>query len=155
MVNVNAPCFLIGGARMSIVKYRRGDRVYVYDSQPVWDPVKKQARPKRTYLGMEDPETGELIPSSGKAGRKPKSLDSSAQDRNPGSVSDQRYQILYESLQKEHEETLKKKEQAILSLRQEVAQLRELDRKKTERIRFLQKQIRAIADQMDLKDFDV
>ena len=31
----------------------------------------KQSRPKRKYLGTLDPETGELIPSSGRKGRTP------------------------------------------------------------------------------------
>ena len=140
---------------MSIVKYRRGDRVYVYDSQPVWDPEKKQARPKRTYLGMEDPDTGELIPSSRKAGRKPKSPDTPASGHDAAPASDQNYQALYESMLKDYEEKLKKKDQLILSLRQEVAHLRELDRKKTEWIKYLQKQFRALVDEMDSKDFDL
>ena len=57
---------------MSIVKHtdKKSGRTYVYESTPHYDPVSKQQRPTKKYLGMLDPETGELIPSSGKRGRK-------------------------------------------------------------------------------------
>lgn len=57
---------------MSIVRYvnKKTGRVAVYESTSHYDPEKKQSRPIRKYLGTEDPETGELIPSSGKRGRK-------------------------------------------------------------------------------------
>ena len=58
---------------MSIVKYKLSNgQIAVYESTSYYDPEKKQARPKRKYLGMEDPATGELIPSSGKRGRRSK-----------------------------------------------------------------------------------
>ena len=44
--------------------------VSLYESTSYYDPETKQSRPKRKYLGTEDPETGELIPSTGKRGRK-------------------------------------------------------------------------------------
>ena len=56
----------------SIVKYTRKDGTTVaYESIAKWDPVKQQSRPIRKYLGMVDPETGEIIPTSGKRGRPP------------------------------------------------------------------------------------
>ncbi len=57
---------------MSIVKHtdKKSGRTYVYESTPHYDPVSKQQRPRKKYLGMLDPETGELIQSSGKRGRK-------------------------------------------------------------------------------------
>lgn len=57
---------------MSIVRYtnKKTGQVALYESTSYYDPVTKQSRPKRKYLGIEDPETGELIPSSGKRGRK-------------------------------------------------------------------------------------
>ena len=57
---------------MSIVKYKnkKTGAIAVYESTSHYDPVTKQSRPIRKYLGTEDPETGELIPSSGKRGRK-------------------------------------------------------------------------------------
>ena len=57
---------------MSIVRYtnKKTGIVSLYESTSYYDPETKQSRPKRKYLGTEDPETGELIPSSGKRGRK-------------------------------------------------------------------------------------
>ena len=57
---------------MSIVRYtnKKNGVVTLYESTSYYDPETKQSRPKRKYLGTEDPETGELIPSSGKKGRK-------------------------------------------------------------------------------------
>ncbi len=57
---------------MSIVRYvnKKTGTVALYESTSYYDPVTKQSRPKRKYLGTEDPETGELVPSSGKRGRK-------------------------------------------------------------------------------------
>ncbi len=59
---------------MSIVRYtnKKTGVVSLYESTSHYDPVTKQSRPKRKYLGTEDPATGKLIPSSGKRGRKKK-----------------------------------------------------------------------------------
>jgi predicted ribosome quality control (RQC) complex YloA/Tae2 family protein len=58
-------------AEKTIVRIRNKatGRVSVYESESYYDPVKKASRPKRKYLGLEDPLTGVLIPSSGKRGR--------------------------------------------------------------------------------------
>lgn len=48
---------------------KKTGKTRVYESTPHYDPVTKQSRPKRKYLGTLDPETGELIPSSGRRGR--------------------------------------------------------------------------------------
>ena len=54
---------------MAIVKYKNQSGVtYAYESISEWDPVKKQSRPKRKYLGRVDPETGEIISTAGKRG---------------------------------------------------------------------------------------
>lgn len=55
----------------TIVKHydKKSGKTRVYESTPHYDPVSKQSRPKRKYLGTLDPETGELIPSSGRRGR--------------------------------------------------------------------------------------
>ena len=57
---------------MSIVKYtnKKTGVVTLYESTSHYAPEPKQSRPVRKYLGREDPVTGELIPSSGKRGRK-------------------------------------------------------------------------------------
>ena len=66
---------------MSIVRYvnKKTGAVSLYESTSHYDPETKQSRPIRKYLGREDPETGELIPSSGKRGRKPKSQGESSE----------------------------------------------------------------------------
>jgi len=55
----------------TIVKHydKKTGKIRVYESTPHYDPISKQSRPKRKYLGTLDPETGELIPSSGRRGR--------------------------------------------------------------------------------------
>ena len=55
----------------TIVKHydKKTGKTRVYESTPHYDPVSKQSRPKRKYLGTLDPETNELIPSSGRRGR--------------------------------------------------------------------------------------
>lgn len=55
----------------TIVKHfdKKTGKTRVYESTPHYDPVSKQSRPKRKYLGTIDPETGQLIPSSGRRGR--------------------------------------------------------------------------------------
>lgn len=57
---------------MTIVRYtnKKTGVVSLYESTSHYDPETKQSRPIRKYLGREDPVTGELIPSSGKRGRK-------------------------------------------------------------------------------------
>ena len=57
---------------MSIVKYtnKKTGVVSWYESTSHYDPETKQSRPVRKYLGREDPVTGELIPSSGRRGRR-------------------------------------------------------------------------------------
>ena len=57
---------------MSIVRYvnKKTGVVALYESTSHYDPVTQQSRPIRKYLGTEDPETVELIPSTGKRGRK-------------------------------------------------------------------------------------
>ena len=55
---------------MAVVKYTHKDGTqYAYSSLACWDPERKQNRPVRKYLGKVDPNTGEIIPSSGKRGR--------------------------------------------------------------------------------------
>lgn len=68
---------------MSIVRYvnKKTGAVALYESTSHYDPETKQSRPKRKYLGTEDPETGELIPSSGKRGRK-KAADGNEKEKS-------------------------------------------------------------------------
>ena len=86
---------------MSIVRYvnKKTGKVALYESTSHYDPETKQSRPIRKYLGTEDPETGELIPSSGKRGRKKK--DGTAPSARP--AQDQKYKEKYDRLLKECE----------------------------------------------------
>lgn len=82
---------------MSIVRYTNKETgvVSLYESTSHYDPVTKQSRPKRKYLGIEDPETGELIPTSGKRGRKKKNPeDKPANPKKPETD----YKAKYEKL---------------------------------------------------------
>lgn len=57
---------------MSIVKVHKKSGIYAYESIPRWVPELHQSRPIKKYLGKVDPDTGEIIPSSGRKGRKKK-----------------------------------------------------------------------------------
>ena len=88
---------------MSLVRYtnKKTGVVTVYESTSHYDPVTKQSRPIRKYLGVEDPETGKIIPSSGKPGRK-KSVDSTSRPTPKKDWTD--YKMLYEKEKKESAE---------------------------------------------------
>ena len=85
---------------MSIVRYvnKKTGVVALYESTSHYDPETKQSRPKRKYLGTEDPETGALIPSTGKRGRKKASADSK---KPRPRKADMDYKEKYDALQKE------------------------------------------------------
>lgn len=86
---------------MSLVRYtnKKTGVVTVYESTSHYDPETKQSRPIRKYLGVEDPKTGKIIPSSGKPGRK-KSSESTRQPASKKEGTD--YKLLYEKEKKEN-----------------------------------------------------
>lgn len=88
---------------MSIVRYtnKKTGQVALYESTSYYDPETKQSRPKRKYLGTEDPETGELIPSSGKRGRKKRT---DGENTLPKKKQEDNDRDKYEKLLKECEE---------------------------------------------------
>ena len=100
---------------MSLVRYTNPTtgRISVYESTSYYDPVLKQSRPKRKYLGTLDPETGELIPSSGKAGRPKKQPVVSSASESSVTISRAQYDELQEKLNSRNAE--------IVSLRNELA----------------------------------
>ena len=128
---------------MSIVRYRKGNSVYLYESKAEWDPEKKQSRPKRIYLGMEDPVTGELIPSSRKAGRKPRAA--AAED---GNEEHKDYRSLYENCEKAFNEQLAGKDADILALREEIQELKRRERRYKETLQSLRSQLLNLADRL-------
>jgi hypothetical protein len=89
------------GKKMSLVRYtnKKTGVVTVYESTSHYDPVTKQSRPIRKYLGVEDPKTGEIIPSSGKPGRK-KTTDPTSRPAPKKDSTD--YKLLYETQKKEN-----------------------------------------------------
>lgn len=89
---------------MSLVRYtnKKTGVVTVYESTSHYDPVTRQSRPVRKYLGVEDPKTGEIIPSSGKPGRK-KASDPTSRPAAPKKDSID-YKLLYEVQKKESAE---------------------------------------------------
>ena len=110
---------------MSIVRYvnKKTGRVALYESTSHYDPETKSSRPIRKYLGTEDPETGELIPSSGARGRKPTS------ETKPVKKAESEYRSLIESLRKENAEKdarIKKLEQQNTILRSSLERIRNM-----------------------------
>ena len=86
---------------MSIVRYvnKKTGKVSLYESTSHYDPATKQSRPVRKYLGTEDPETGMLIPSSGKRGRQKASESGAGNAKKKDPETD--YKFLAETLKKE------------------------------------------------------
>lgn len=86
---------------MSIVRYvnKKTGKVALYESTSHYDPETKQSRPVRKYLGTEDPETGRLIPSSGKRGRQKASESGVSHGKKKEPEAD--YKFLAETLKKE------------------------------------------------------
>lgn len=111
---------------MSIVKYKNKKTGVItwYESTSHYDPETKQSRPIRKYLGKEDPVTGELIPSSGKRGRK--SGSSASQDApQAGSSMKEASGTAYSSRIQELEEQCRKQQERIASLETENRKLRD------------------------------
>ena len=106
---------------MAIVKYKNQSGItYAYESTSVWDPEKKQARPIRKYLGRVDPETGEIISTTGKRGR-PKKSESSEMALTPSATD-------YKALYNECAASLKKLEEVQEKLLMENEALKERNR---------------------------
>lgn len=47
-----------------IIKQRIRGKLYAYEVESYWDPMKKQARQKRKYLGVWDEQAGKIIPKT-------------------------------------------------------------------------------------------
>lgn len=92
---------------------KKTGKTRVYESTPHYDPVTKQSRPKRKYLGTLDPETGELIPSSGRRGRTPFSKNVTTMKEDPVPIAITEFQ-----------KTLSEKEDVIISLQSEIKALK-------------------------------
>ena len=104
---------------MSIVRYtnKKTGVVALYESTSHYDPETKQSRPVRKYLGIEDPETGKLIPSSGKRGRK--KADNDGEKPRKQKAAEQDYKLMCEKMKKE----IAEKEERIRRLERECQML--------------------------------
>ena len=82
---------------MSLVRHKdkKSGSIIVYESTSHYDPKTKQSRPKRKYLGIEDPVTGKLIPSSGRRGRRKAGGTPKEKKEGPD------YRLMYEAQKKE------------------------------------------------------
>ena len=95
---------------MAIIKYaNQSGVVYAYESISEWDPVKKQSRSKRKCLGKVDPDTGEIIPTSGKRGRPAKKKEDNTQgsEEPEYTASVNKLKADYENIKKENQELIR------------------------------------------------
>ena len=104
---------------MSIVRYvnKKTGVVSLYESTSHYDPETKQSRPVRKYLGREDPVTGELIPSTGKRGRK----SDARENETAGKANEDSLRREMIALRKE----IEKKDKLIASLESECMEYRD------------------------------
>ena len=90
---------------MAIIKYaNQSGVVYAYESISEWDPEKKQSRSKRKCLGRVDPDTGDIIPTSGRRGRPPKEK----KDQSPVDAENAALAEALKKLRTDYEECKKK-----------------------------------------------
>ena len=106
---------------MSRVRYinKKTGWVSVYESTSCYDPIAKTSRPKRRYIGHEDPVTGEFVPSSGKPGRRKEPIPindalNSSNDSSASQKTQNKKDIELQSLKAEND-SLKKEVHALRS----------------------------------------
>ena len=118
---------------MPIVKYKNQSGVtYAYEQTSSYDSERKQSRPVRKYLGRVDPETGEIIPTTGKCGRPPKkTAESKPENQEPD------YKALFEKKCLEAER-----------LQKELAKVKETNEQLSLQTRELKQVIVAVRDQI-------
>ena len=93
----------------------RSQCTYVYEQESHYDPITKQSRPKRTYLGRLDPETG-TYSKVGKRGRRSKSSEPISGNDAGSSESGSRESALIQENQelKKELDQLRKQQKMIL-----------------------------------------
>lgn len=109
---------------MAIIKqyHKDTDTTYVYDSQSYWDAEKGQSRSKRKLLGKLDPETGEIIPT-GQRGRKKKEQPAEDPVQMEAKVAAATAGYL-EKIQQQ-ELTIRQQQAQIMELNKRIAQMEE------------------------------
>lgn len=61
---------------------RRSGITYAYETEYFWDKIKKQSRAKRVCVGKVDPDTGDIVPTRGRA-KKGASMSSGKRGQEP------------------------------------------------------------------------
>ena len=117
---------------------KKTGKTRVYESTPHYDPVTKQSRPKRKYLGTLDDETGELIPSSGRRGRRKSPMNEPA-NTETGASSEKICALL---------QTISDKDDEIASLKSQIKDLQST-------IRSYQKTCTSISNILRKASFDL
>jgi len=121
----------------TIVRYRKSNgSVALYESTSHYDPVTKQSRPVRKYLGTEDPKTGELIPTTGKPGRPRKNREVEARSETESG----KYKELYEEARRE----IVRKDALIRELREEINRIKVKQRKQEQTVLSVRKMLAEI-----------
>ena len=92
---------------MSIVRHKdkKSGSIRVFESTSHYDPVSKKSRPTKKYLGIEDPITGKLIPSSGRKGRRKKEDSAEGQTDSQIKKPGRDYRPLYEEYRGKYEKS--------------------------------------------------
>ena len=109
---------------MAIIKqyHKDTDTTYVYDSVSYWDAEKGQSRSKRKLLGKLDPVTGEIIPT-GQRGRKKKEHTVEDPEQIEAKVTAAAAGYL-EKIQQQ-ELTIRQQQAQIMELNKRIAQMEE------------------------------
>ena len=89
---------------------------YVYESESYWDKEKKQPRSKRKLIGKIDEQTGEIVPTGGRKGRRRNELTQSPQTACTDGNT-------LKALCAEQAEELCRKEEEISSLKKQILEL--------------------------------
>jgi hypothetical protein len=96
------------------VENRKRGVTYVYESYSYWDKDKQSPRSKRKLIGKRDPETGEIVPTNSKRGRK-----RGTSNKEPSDTNEVDYKALYE----EKADECRERERQVVELRRRVAEL--------------------------------
>lgn len=113
---------------MSITKWKnQSGNVYAYETTARYDPVTKQSRPIKKYLGRVDPETGEIIKTAGKRGRPPKEKPAAPEAGSPEELSQSLKETKRELTQAQSR--IARLESEILQLRNDLAESRKREKK--------------------------
>ena len=109
---------------MAIIKqyHKDTDTTYVYDSVSYWDAEKGQSRSKRKLLGKLDPVTGEIIPT-GQRGRTKKEHTVEDPEQIEAKVTAAAAGYL-EKIQQQ-ELTIRQQQAQIMELNKRIAQMEE------------------------------